>query len=93
MPDDHDDRLTILERAQRLHDAVLQRHEADLQRHEAILAELRESNRQQGLRLTHHDDQLAEARAIHRAIVERLDHLDTTLMAIKDLLERWRNGH
>ena len=41
------------------------------------------------------DDALAESRAIHQAIVERLDRLEarlasveTTVLAIKDLLER-----
>ena len=38
MPDDHDDRLTILERAQLLHDATLRRHGELLDRLEEELA-------------------------------------------------------
>ena len=91
MPDDLD-RLTLLERAQQLHDAVLRRHgemltwhEAAIQRHEAFMQE-------SARRLRFLEDLLAQQTLTHRALLERMDHLDTTLVAIKDLLERWQNG-
>jgi hypothetical protein len=41
MPDDYEDRLTILERAQLLHDATLRRHGEMLERHADTMVELR----------------------------------------------------
>jgi hypothetical protein len=96
MADDHDDRLTILERAQRLHDAVLQRHETDLQWHKAVLERHETEMAEHARRLRRLDDLQAQQTLTHRALVEgfarleeRVDHLDATLVAIKDLLERW----
>jgi hypothetical protein len=93
MADAHDDRLTILERAQQLHDAVLARHEADIQRHAAAMQE-------HARRLRFLEDLQAQQTLTHRALVEgfahleeRVEHIATTLVAIKDLLERGQNGH
>jgi hypothetical protein len=85
MPDDHDERLTILERAQLLHDATLRRHgdildhqEDSLTHHAARLALL------EGL--------MAEQTRILTVLTEVSARLETTLHAIKDLLDRG-NGH
>ena len=40
MPDDHEERLTILERAQLLYDATLRRHGDIVDRHEERMARL-----------------------------------------------------
>jgi len=74
MPDDHAERLTILERAQLLHDATLRRHGEMLDQHAVEMAALRDiQERQQRLMET-----LADVSA----------RLETTLQAIKDLLDR-----
>lgn len=76
-----DDRLTILERAQLLHDATLQRHGAMLDRHEE--------------QLIAHAFAMGELRRIQESqerLMETLagisGQLTTTAQAIKDLLER-----
>ncbi len=86
------DRLTILERAQLLHDATLRRHgemldqHADsLARHETAMAELRGiQERQERLMET-----LTTIATQHE---ERMAELHQLLQAIKDMLERG-NGH
>jgi hypothetical protein len=93
MAETFDDRLTILERAQQLHDAVLARHEADLQRHAAAMERHEALMLESARRLRFLEDLQAQQTLTHRALMERMDHLDTTLVAIKDLLERWQNGH
>lgn len=76
---DHEDRLTILERAQLLHDATLRRHSDMIERHEERIALLTSLLEQQTRTLT--------------ALTEVAARLDTTLQAIRDLLDRGRNGH
>ena len=92
MPDDHDDRLTILERAQLLHDATLRRHGEMLDTHADAMGALRSIQERQertmetltGIAMT-----LAGLAAQHE---ERMDKLQQTLDAIKDMLDRG-NGH
>ena len=72
------ERLTILERAQLLHDATLRRHGDIVDRHEERLARL---------------EMLLETQAqILLTVTEVSLRLATTLQAIKDLLDRG-NGH
>jgi hypothetical protein len=79
------DRLTILERAQLLHDATLRRHGEMLDTHAVALAELRGiQERQERLMET-----LTAIAAQHE---ERMAKLQQTLDAIKDMLDRG-NGH
>jgi len=92
MPDDHDERLTILERAQLLHDATLRRHGEILDRHDEHLALLRGLMEQQARTQT----ALSEIAA---RLTQRQDHheevmlrLAQTLDAIRDMLDRG-NGH
>ena len=87
-----DDRLTILERAQLLHDSTLRRHGEMLDRHE-----------EERLR---HEDQIRRLTAIqegqHRLLEdvvglaaqhqERMDRLEQLLQAIREMLDRG-NGH
>ena len=73
-----DDRLRLLERAQHLHDAVLERHEAEMAEKARRLARL--------------EDLIAQQTLTHRALVDGFGRLETALLAIKDLLERGRNG-
>ncbi len=78
MPDADLDRLTFLERAQLLHDATLRRHGDILARHEERLAHL---------------ETLMETQAqILLTLTEVHLRLETTLRAIKNLLERG-HGH
>lgn len=85
MPDDHEERLTILERAQLLHDATLRRHGEMLERHADTMRELRSiEERQERLMET-----LTTIVVQHD---ERMATLQQTLDAIKDLLDRG-NGH
>jgi hypothetical protein len=85
MADDHEDRLTILERAQLLHDATLRRHGEMLDTHAAALVEVRQiQERQERLMET-----LTQIAAQHD---ERMEKLQQTLDAIKDMLDRG-NGH
>jgi len=92
MPDSLDDRLTLLERAQLLHDATLRRHGEMLDAHEVAQAEMRLLlTRQQHMQadlltlLAQSQDRLAQ----HEAHMARLDAL---LQVIRDLLDR-PNGH
>ena len=79
------ERLTLLERAQLLHDATLRRHGEMLDRHEEAMGALRGiQERQERLMET-----LAGLAAQHQ---ERMDRLQQTLDAIKDMLDRG-NGH
>jgi len=99
MPDDHEDRLTILERAQLLHDATLRRHGEMLERHADTLVELRSiQERQERLMETlttivvQHEARLETLTALAVQHDERMATLQQTLDAIKDLLDRG-NGH
>lgn len=106
MPDDHDERLTILERAQLLHDATLRRHGDMLDTHAEAMAELRRiQERQERLmetmqgmltRLADRQDQQQTTLDVLTHIAmqheERMARLQQTLDAIKDLLDRG-NGH
>jgi hypothetical protein len=74
-----DDRMTLLERAQLLHDATLRRHSEILDLHTEQITLLRVLAEQQ----TRMALQLTEVSA----------RLETTLEAIKDMLQRWQNGH
>ena len=85
MAEDHDDRLTILERAQLLHDATLRRHSELLDTHAEAMTLLRGiQERQERLMET-----LTTIAAQHEA---RMAALQQTLDAIKDMLDRG-NGH
>jgi hypothetical protein len=103
MPDDHEERLTILERAQLLYDATLRRHGDIVDRHEERMARLEGLLEQQlrtqtalqemAERLTQRQDQHADwLRQQHELHEERMAKLQQTLDAIKDMLERG-NGH
>jgi len=98
MADDHEDRLTILERAQLLHDATLRRHGE-------LLDRLEEERTRHANHMAHLEilmTQQVEMQTTFKEIAERLTQrqdrhdevmlrLAQTLDAIKDLLER-RNG-
>jgi hypothetical protein len=100
------DRLTILERAQFLHDATLRRHGEMLDRHDDHLAALQRLSDQQlalndqlkeiTARLTQEQSLYAERLARHEASLrfheEIMASLAQTLQAIKDMLDRG-NGH
>jgi hypothetical protein len=79
------DRLTLLERAQLLHDATLRRHGALLDQHAEAMAALRSIQERQ----EHLMETLTGIAAQHQ---ERMDRLQQTLDAIKDMLDRG-NGH
>ena len=95
MPDDHDDRLTILERAQLLHDVTLRRHgelldrlEEERTRHANHMAHLEILMEQQSETQTPLREialRLAARQDQHEAVMLRLAQ---TLDAIKALLER-----
>jgi uncharacterized protein YukE len=79
------DRLTMLERAQLLHEATLRRHGEMLDQHAEAMGELRRiQERQERLMET-----LTGLAAQHQ---DRMDKLQQTLDAIKDMLDRG-NGH
>jgi hypothetical protein len=83
--DSPDERLTLLERAQLLHDATLRRHGEMLDQHAEAMSELRSiQERQERLMET-----MTTIAAQHQ---ERMDRLQQTLDAIKDMLDRG-NGH
>ena len=95
MPDDHDERVTILERAQLLHDATLRRHGEMLDRHEEsrlqheaqmvrMTALLEQQQHQQGA-LLEIADRLTQRQDHHEEIMRRLAQ---TLDAIRDMLDR-----
>lgn len=90
-PQDPFERLTILERAQLLHDSTLRRHGDMLDRQMDAIARHEEA-------LLRHHSQLAALRTLAEAqnatlqrVIALQTDLTTTLQAIKDLLER-RNG-
>ncbi len=93
------DRLTLLERAQLLHDATLRRHGDILDRHADHMAHLEILMEQQlqtqtalreiAERLTQQHDRHAVLLAQHEATMASLAQ---TLAAIKDMLPRG-NGH
>jgi hypothetical protein len=78
-------RLTILERAQLLHDATLRRHSEMLDTHAEQLVALRQIQERQERLL----EALGTIAGQHQ---ERMDALQATLDAIKDMLGRG-NGH
>jgi hypothetical protein len=81
MAEDHEDRLTILERAQLLHDATLRRHGDMLDTHAETLTVLRGIQERQARLL----EPLTTIAAQH---TERMTTLQQTLDALKDLLDR-----
>lgn len=83
--DTPDDRLTILERAQLLHDATLRRHGEMLDRHADAMVEMRAIQERQARLM----ETLTTIAAQHE---ERMTTLQQTLDAIKDMLDRG-NGH
>jgi hypothetical protein len=85
MPDDFDDRLTLLERAHLLHDATLRRHGDMLDQHAEAMGALRRLQERQ----EHLLETLTRIASQHE---ERMTTLQQTLDAIKDLLDRG-NGH
>jgi hypothetical protein len=88
MPDDHEARLTILERAQLLHDATLRRHGEILDRHDEYIALLRGLMEQQTRTqadLREIADRLTQRQDQHEEIMRRLAQ---TLDAIRDMLDR-----
>ena len=92
MPDDHEARLTILERAQLLHDATLRRYGEMLDHHDEHLALLRGLMEQQAstqITLREIADRLTQRQDQHEEIMQRLAQ---TLDAIRDMLDRG-NGH
>ena len=85
MADDFDDRLTLLEQAQLLHNATLRRHGDMLDQHAEAMGALR--------RLQERQEHLLETlTSIASQHEERMTTLQQTLDAIKDLLDRG-NGH
>jgi hypothetical protein len=93
------DRLTLLERAQLLHDATLRRHGEMLDRHADHMAHLEilmEQQLQNQTALREIADRLAQQQAEQATRLDRHDEtmvsLAQTLAAIKDLLPRG-NGH
>jgi hypothetical protein len=95
MPEDFPDRLTILERAQQLHDLTLRRHGEMLDRHEDQLVHLREiQERQERLMETltaltdQQEGRLDALAAIAAQHEERMAKLQQTLDAIKNMLDR-----
>lgn len=72
------DRLTLLERAQLLHDSTLIRHGDVLESH--------------AQRLTRLDEIVDQQKRILALLADVQVRMETTLTAIKDLLERG-NGH
>ena len=90
--DTPEDRLTILERAQLLHDATLRRHGEMLDQHEDRLARLEAlMYDQHRLQTELHGlaERLAQRQDSHDEVMR---HLAQTLDAIKDMLDRG-NGH
>ena len=83
---DNFERLTILERAQLLHDATLRRHGDMLDRHEASLANHAEH-------MARLDALLEQQARIMATLTEVSARLETTQQAILDLLRRGGNGH
>lgn len=106
MPDHHEERLTLLERAQLLHAATLRwhsdmldRYTAALARHDAQMVQLRETQeRQECLMETltgiaaRHGAHLKTLTAVAAQHEERMAKPQQTLDVIKDMLERG-NGH
>jgi chromosome segregation ATPase len=105
-PQDPFDRLTILERAQLLHDSTLRRHSDSLERHETQLLVLRQLAESQTRTLTRLEETMsrltdnhisfAATLASHDARMAALESLAQRLVtvteAIKDMLNR-PNGH
>ena len=96
---DNLDRLTLLERAQLLHDSTMRRYGEHLDHHAERMDALQRTQdtlvaAQTALHelVTQHDDRM---NALHQLIAQhddRMAELRQILAAIKDLLER-RNGH
>jgi hypothetical protein len=96
---DDNDRLTILERAQLLHDATLRRHGDLLDRHADHMAHLEilmEQQIENQTALREIADRLTQQQAVQAARLDRHEEvmlrLAQTLDAIKDMLDRG-NGH
>lgn len=80
------ERLTILERAQFLHDSTLRRHGETLDRHQEILD--RHEARMAAL-----EQLIADQQRMQHQLLDVSARLQTTMDAIKDLLNRPPNGH
>src|SRR5262249_53314502 len=91
-PDDFE-RLTILERAQLLHDATLRRHGDMLDRHEESLARHEASLANHAEHMARLDTLLEQQARIMATLTEVSARLETTQQAILDLLRRGGNGH
>jgi hypothetical protein len=86
------ERLTILERAQLLHDATLRRHGEMLDRHEEMLAQ-HAANMRRLTEIQERQERLMESLAgIAAHHNEQMAELRQLLQAIKDMLDRG-NGH
>jgi hypothetical protein len=81
MPDNDDlfERMTILERAEFLHASTLRRHSETLEQHAERLALL--------------ERLIADQQRMQQSLLDVSARLETTMQAIKDLLDRGRNGH
>jgi hypothetical protein len=100
MAEDFDDRLDLLARAQetyertlRLHTDVLASHADAHREHRERMAALQQM---QETMKADHDALLAllgDQEQRLRQHEEHMARLDTLMQAIKDLVERWRNGH
>jgi polysaccharide pyruvyl transferase WcaK-like protein len=80
------ERLTILERAQFLYESAQRRHSEALDRHQTILD-------QHGDRMAALERLLADQQRMQQQLLEVSAKMQTTLEAIKDLLNRPPNGH
>jgi hypothetical protein len=79
------DRLTILERAQFLYDSAHRRHSEALDRHQTLLD-------QHEARMASLERLIADQQRMQQQLLDVSARLQTTLDAIKDLLNR-PNGH
>src|SRR5215471_2651666 len=100
MADDQGDRLTILERAQetlertlRLHTDVLASHADGHREHRERMAKLEDNHQVLLDLLATAEQRLDQQRQMLANHTEHMARLDALLQAIKDLAERWRNGH
>jgi len=99
MADDPFDRLTLLERAQFLHDATLRRHGEALDQHAEQMARLhlllaRQQQMEQEVLALHAkmDARQDDLAAHQRDHAQHMARLDAILAAVLDLLRRGRNG-
>lgn len=91
-PQDPFERLTILERAQFLHDAAQRRHVEALDRQQAQLESQAQSLARHEAMLERQTQTMAQLADISGRLQATQERLTATLEAIKDLLNR-PNGH